>query len=321
MSGVNFIELYEGITGQSYNKFNDNSAKAASAADEYTCPVCRTTNLMHEEGVIICGKCGTNLGCNIDMCPEWRNDPNNQDMSRCSATTDNIFVESSYGTCIAYTNSKVFSDIRRNMIWHTTPYNERSLRERFEHMSMCCHNFGIKEAVIQYAQTLYHEVLKVLENHPTHKMKRGNNNEGLQAATLYYALQDDGHPRTYKEIAKIFRLDHKYVTDGIKLFAELMNDTHKLKTTKYSDYIERFCNKLSLDTPIKMRVTEIADCANKLGILDNNAPTSIVAGCIYYAIVENAIPLHKNTIAQQCDVSVPTIGKVYSKLLDHSEDL
>tara|TARA_A100001015_G_C14335298_1_gene460921 strand:- start:3 stop:323 length:321 start_codon:yes stop_codon:yes gene_type:complete len=93
------------------------------------------------------------------------------------------------------------------------------------------------------------------------------------------------------------------------------------KVTIYSDYIEEFCRNLNLSQEICNRVTIIADKAESLGVLENNTPTSIVAGCIYYVVVEYALHLKPTDIASSCGVSAPTINKVCNKLFNRAVDL
>lgn len=70
-----------------------------------------------------------------------------------------------------------------------------------------------------------------------------------------------------------------------------------------------------LDDTIKLRVRFVSEKANQMGILDSHTPTAIVAGSIYYVVIENGLgQISKKTIEYHCKVSVPTISKVCDKL-------
>lgn len=289
---------------------------------EDVCPTCQSQDLVIDRDTTICQKCGTDLGGFIDFKPEWSNDLQGEDKSRCGMAINEMFLESSYGIGISMNgySSAAYKNIQRAVIWGSMPPAERSLKNRLENMQLNCRDAEISQAIIDYAQVLYYKVFRVYEEHPEYKSRRGKNNEGLQAAALFFAFQKSGVHKTYKEIASIFRIHPKYLSDGIKIFNSLVNDNNT-QITIYSDYIVDFCIKLGLDKRIQTRVTEIADKADSLGILENNAPTSIVAGCIYYVTVEQALSIKKNIIAEKCDVSGPTITKVCDKLFPRARDL
>lgn len=286
-----------------------------------TCPHCESTELAHKELDVVCLNCGANLGSDIDHGPEWRNDKNSgEDHSRCNLTRNEMLPESSLSTCIIIGKNatKAQYDLQRTMTWNGVPHNERSLRNKMDDISYICRINDIPEAIVEYAQHQYCKLLKALEkNHVTRK--RGKNDSGMKAAAIFIAFQDEGKPRTYKEVAKLFDIESKYVSEGINMFNDYVRPNGKV--TIYSDYIEEFCRNMNLSKAVCDRVTNIADRADELGILENNTPTSIVAGCIHYVAVEFALPIKPSDIAASCKVSAPTINKVCNKLFNRAMDL
>ena len=85
------------------------------------------------------------------------------------------------------------------------PYQERSLKQKFDNISLKCKSSGITDALIEFTQTIYNGQ-KTGRKYKT-QTKRGDSDQGLQAASLFYAFQEDGHPKTYKEIARVLRLN------------------------------------------------------------------------------------------------------------------
>jgi transcription initiation factor TFIIIB Brf1 subunit/transcription initiation factor TFIIB len=291
--------------------------------DEYheRCPRCDSDHLAHKSIDVICMNCGVNLGSDIDHGPEWRNDKTTgEDMSRCNLTRNDMLPESSLSTCISVRPNapKVDYDLQRTMTWNGVPHHERSLRNKMEDISYVCQMHDIPNSVVEYAQHQYYALITALETNNLTR-KRGRNDAGMKAAAIFIAFQDDEKPRTYKEIAKIFNIEPKYVSDGINLFYKYVRPNGKI--TIYSDYIEEFCRNMNLGQHICDRVTRIADKADSLGILENNTPTSIVAGCIYYVAVELALPIKPADVAISCVVSAPTINKVCNKLFNRAMDL
>lgn len=310
-----------------FDLFKEMVAQVTVTSD-MNCPECGQM-LSSEMGIDMCNDCGAVVGGSIDYGAEWRNDSNGgEDKNRCGMPINNMLPESSYDSGMGFTydarkHKQIYSAIRKSLLWQAQPYHERSLKGRFDNISQKCQNYGIPEAIIEFTQSIYYDVLQELENDPDSKSKRGNNNEGLQGAALFQAFQEDNHPKTYKEIAAIFEINPEYVSEGIKAFRTLMSKSDKyiMKSNKHSDYIDGFCRRLHIED-LKNRVMEVADKAHDLGILDSNTPTAIVAGCIYYVIVETGnASISKNIIHQRCGVSVPTITKVCDKLCQRAVDL
>ncbi len=286
-----------------------------------SCPACGSENIGCQDLCNVCLECGTNLGSDIDHKPEWRNDTNTgEDLSRCNLARNDMLPESSYSTCVMlkHNATKAQYDLQRTMIWSGVPYNERAMKNKMDDISYICKKHDIPEAIIECAHKSYYEVIQKLEEQK-HKRKRGNNDTGLRAAAVFLAFQDDGKPRTYKEIAKLFDIESKYVSEGINMLEDLVRVNGKVSI--YSDYIDEFCSSLDLNMEMRNRVANIADKADKLGILENNTPTSIVAGCINYVAVEMALPIRPADIASRCKVSPPTINKVCNKLFRRALDL
>lgn len=285
------------------------------------CPRCNSDYLAHKNLDVVCMDCGVNLGPTIDHGPEWRNDKNTgEDMSRCNLTRNEMLPESSMSTCISVRSNapKVDYDLQRTMTWNGVPHNERSLRNKMEDISYICQLNEIPNSIVEYAQHQYYELIKAMESNGITR-KRGRNDAGLKAAAVYIAFKDDGKLRTYKDIAKLFEIAPRYVSDGIDMFHRYVRPNGKV--TIYSDYIDEFCRNMNLSPEIRDRVANIADRADSLGILENNAPTSFVAGCIYYVIVEHALPLKPEDVKIGCNVSVATINKVSNKLFKRAVDL
>jgi len=294
--------------------------KSRDDKNELECPVCHAFAVQVQMSDEICISCKSNLGSMIDYKPEWRNEVTGDDMSRCNLAKNPLLPESSYCTTISYgfKPNKALYELQRSLIWTSIPYHERSMKMKMDEIGAVCRLKDIPLAIIEYTQGLYHTLITALESNEL-KRKRGKNDTGLRAAALFIAFHDDGKPRTYKEIASIFGIEPKYVSDGIKLFSELIKTPQKI--TIYNDFISEFCANLNISEEIKTRILFVADKAEALGLLENHAPTSIIAGCIFYVGIEYALPLKLTEIEEMCGVSGPTITKICDKLFKRTMDL
>jgi transcription initiation factor TFIIB len=287
----------------------------------YECPECHMCHLVSHGSDSICISCGVNLGAEMDYRPDWRNDNGSgEDMSRCNLPRSDMLPESSLSTCVRldYRAGKTAYDMKRTMIWNSIPHNERAMKTKIEDISCVCRQHNVPDIIMEYAQETYHLIIQALEERKDVR-RRGKNDKGLQAAALFISYQDQHKPKTYKEIATIFGIESKYVSDGINLFHDLLRPNAKVSV--YTDFIEEFCDSLNMIQEHKTRVAYVADKADNLGILETNTPASMVAGCIYYVVTEYGLMVKPAEIAVRCNVSVPTILKVSEKLFKRSLDL
>ncbi len=285
------------------------------------CPECRSSNIVSHGSDSICTGCGANLGSDMDYRPDWRNDNGiGEDMSRCNLPRSEMLPESSLSTCVRldYRAGKTAYDMKRTMIWNSIPHNERAMKSKIDDITFVCRQHNVSDIIIEYAQETYHSIIKALE--ARHDIRRrGKNDKGLQAAALFISYQDQHKPKTYKEIAKIFDIESKYVSDGINIFHDIFRP--QAKVSAYTDFIEEFCDCLNMIPEHKTRVAYVADKADSIGILETNTPASMVAGCIYFVVTEFGLSIKPADIASRCNVSVPTILKVSEKLFKRSLDL
>jgi len=291
--------------------------------DSISCPECGSENIAVKEphSVNICLDCKCTIGNNLDFRPDWRNDPNGNDMSRCNIPRNELLPESCMSTCIGTggKNGKLSQDLGRALIWNSVPPSERSMRTKIEDISHVCKQRGIPDAIIEYAHENYHHIIRKLEEEKM-KRKRANNDKGLRAAALFISFQDNHKPKTYQEVADIFGIETRYVSAGLTLFNKLLRQ-QKIKVTKYADYIDEYCDSLNMSAEHKARVAEVVDKVDELGILENNIDTSVVAGCISYVVTEFVLPIKASDIHHRCNVSIPTINKVCDKLTKRSIEL
>lgn len=293
---------------------------------EIYCPICKRDSLLIQNGITICGECGTEASCNIDTKAEWNwykdSKVNN---NRCGPANNELLYESSFSTRIA-TNGKnkyIYRVINKLQSWQMMSAQERSLKQVFDTIYQQASLKGIPQTIIEHAQVLFKKVTQEQSKYGKTKLCRGGKREGLIAACLYYSCNLNKVNRTKKEIANIFEINESDVTRGCKIFFKLMNKkvclTDNIMT--YHDFIDRYCSNLGLNHTVRATVKKIADKAHELGIVQNNTPPTIVAASIFLVSTIYSLNLSKNLISQQCGTSQVTITKTYNKLINNIEHL
>jgi transcription initiation factor TFIIIB Brf1 subunit/transcription initiation factor TFIIB len=91
-------------------------------------------------------------------------------------------------------------------------------------------------------------------------------------------------------------------------------------TTKYSDFIERYCYRLNI-TKYANEILIFAQKVDELRILTKNRPQAVACGCIFFIATMYRLGITKMEIHNQCGPSIPTISKSYEKLVEHTQEL
>jgi transcription initiation factor TFIIIB Brf1 subunit/transcription initiation factor TFIIB len=104
------------------------------------------------------------------------------------------------------------------------PYRERNLWGIFEGLHVRAINAGIGIGVLEEAKRLYTQLSALC-------VCRGTQKEALLAACLYESLKSSGTPRRPKDIGLIFQINIRYVTKGLKQFANLLNLDERMGPT------------------------------------------------------------------------------------------
>jgi transcription initiation factor TFIIB len=213
--------------------------------------------------------------------------------------------------------------IRRYTEWMAMPYKEKSRYDEFQIITTMAQNAGIPKMIIDDA-IVYHK--KISEYELTF---RGDNRDGIIAASIYIACRINNYPRTAKEIASIFHLDVTSATKGCKNALAIINNLekdmdNKEKTnfgkTKPEAFIERYCSKLNINNELTKLCQFISMKIEKLDIMPENTPPSIAAGVVYFVSQICKLNISKRDVKNVSETSEVTINKCYKKLEKITKD-
>jgi transcription initiation factor TFIIB len=289
------------------------------------CERCNFMLAFSEEGFLTCTntKCGIIYKDIIDQSAEWRyygaDDNQNSDPTRCGMPINPLLEESSYG-CKVMSNGPMTYEmrkIRRYTEWQSMPYKEKSQYDDFQVITIMAQNAGIPKMIIDDA-IRYHK--KISEYELTF---RGDNRDGILAASIYISCRINDFPRTAKEIANIFNLDVTSATKGCKNALSIINNlekdmVNKDKTsfckTKPESFIERFCSKLNINNELTKVCQFISMKIEKLNMMPENTPHSIAAGVVYFIAQFCNLNISKRDVKIVSEISEVTINKCFKKL-------
>jgi transcription initiation factor TFIIB len=289
------------------------------------CERCENILAFSEEGFLTCtnNKCGIIYKDLIDHCAEWRfygaDDNHNTDPTRCGMPINPLLEESSYGCKVLCMGKMSYEmrKIRRYTEWQSMPYKEKSQYDEFQIITTMAQNAGIPKMIIDDAM-IYHK--KISESDSRF---RGENRDGIIAASIYISCRINNYPRTAKEIATIFHLNSTSATQGCKNALSIINTLEKdmdnkdktnFGKTKPESFIERYCSKLNINNELTKLCQFISMKIEKMNVMPENTPPSIAAGIVYYVAQICKLNVSKRDIRNVSETSEVTINKCYKKL-------
>jgi|LauGreDrversion4_2_1035121.scaffolds.fasta_scaffold00184_16 transcription initiation factor TFIIB len=302
-----------------------------ACGDREKCECCECILAFSEEGFLTCtnSKCGIIYKDILDQGAEWRyygaDDTHGSDPTRCGLPTNPLLEEASMG-CKVLSNSSNYAmrKLIRQTEWQSMVYKELALYKNFELITTYARNSGIPKIIIDDA-LLYYK--KISEQDVTF---RGDNKDGILAASIYIACNINSFPRTAKEIAQIFHLDVTSATKGCKNAMTIINVLEKdmgnqEKTTfcitTPETFIERYCSKLNINNELTKLCQFIAIKIEKQNMMNENNPSSIAAGIVYYISQLCNLNITKKDVKNVSETSEVTINKCFKKLEDMTKDL
>jgi transcription initiation factor TFIIB len=296
------------------------------------CDSCESMLAFSEEGFLTCinNKCGIIYKDIVDQSAEWRyygaDDNQNSDPTRCGMPINPLLKESSYGCKVLCEGPMSYEmrKIKRYTEWQSMPYKEKSQYDEFQIITIMAQNAGIPKMIIDDAMR-YHK--KISEYDLTF---RGDNRDGIIAASIYIACRINNFPRTAKEISMIFKLDVTSATKGCKNALAIINNIEKdmdnkektvFGNTKPESFIERFCSKLNMNHELTKLCQFISMKIEKMDIMPENTPHSIAAGVVYFIAQICKLNISKRDVKNVSEISEVTINKCYKKLENYQTEL
>jgi transcription initiation factor TFIIB len=302
------------------------------AGNRENCEMCQYSLAYSDEGFLTCtnNKCGIIYKDILDHSPEWRyygaDDNQHSDPTRCGIPINPLLEESSYGCRVLCMGKSSYEmrKIRRYTEWQSMPYKEKSQYDEFQRITIYANNAGISKKIIDDA-IRYHK--KICEYEQTF---RGDNKDGLIAASIYISCRINNYPRTAKELASVFNLDVTSATQGCKNAQTILNilekdmdnkDKTAFCKTKPEDFIERYCSKLNINSELTKLCKFISIKIEKNNLMPENTPHSIAAGIVYFVSQLCNLNVSKREVKAISEISEVTINKCYKKLEKITKDL
>jgi transcription initiation factor TFIIB len=201
------------------------------------------------------------------------------------------------------------------------PYKEKSLMEELQKIQEKCKQYNITQSIIDTSKILYKKVNDSKHTKGNRKGKnrimRCINRRSMIAACVFYACKLQNEPRSPKEIADIYSLEIKHVNKGYRKFMDFINLDelhHNFTSSRSTDFIKRFADKLEMGEKYIKYAMEISNNINKLDLASTHEPPSVAAGCLLLVVNMYSLPINKKQISEVFSISDVTISKTYRRI-------
>ena len=286
--------------------------------ERQTCTQCNCALAYSEEGFLTCtnSECAL-LYCDlVDQTAEWRyygnDDTHGADPTRCGMPINPLLNESSYGCKVLCTGrmSIEMRKIRRYTEWQTMPYKEKSQYDDFQTITAMAQQAGISKMIIDAAVGFHKKISD------TNLPFRGENRDGIIAASIYIACRVHNYPRTPQEIATIFHLNSACATKGCKNALAIINTIEDVpfSQTNADAFIERYCSKLNLGDQLTKLCKFVSKKIEDLNEMNENMLPSVAAGVVYYIAHICRLPITKQDVKAVSKKSEVTINKCFKRI-------
>lgn len=281
----------------------------------------------HRTSALICTMCGAVNEELLDQGPEWRqynnDDARGDGINRCGCGTNPFFPKSSQGTfLVGNTNNRLKSKQR----WGCVVYKEKSLNDVCEEIAQVCSKNGLTKIITDDAKILYKKFsdCKHQTGNSTGKqiIIRGVNRKSIIAGCVFKSCEKNKKPKSIKDIAKLFKLNEKKLTKGIKQLDNVLKRADD-KTNFYDqfqdndiivDLICDRCPKINIHgDDIDLAVRIATNCCRMKLASDHN-PESIAAGSVLLVVSYCKLNIDKKKIASTFETTDVTIGKIFAKI-------
>jgi transcription initiation factor TFIIB len=331
-SSIDKSKLWNIVDTEMLEKVEPLECMYRANGDREQCDACKYSLAFSEEGFLTCTNpvCGIIYKDMIDQSAEWRyygaSDNQSGDPNRCGMPINPLLLESSFGCKVMCTGSFSYQmrKIKRYTEWQSMPYKEKSQYDEFQRITIMSQNAGVPKLIIDDA-IRYHKKISDYE-----LTFRGDNRDGILAASIYISCRINNYPRTAKEIANIFHLDVTSATKGCKNALVIINNIEKDldisektsfgKTTPES-FIQRYCSKLNFNIELTKLCMFISMKIEKNALMLENTPHSIAAGIVYFIAQLCKLNVSKRDVKNVSEISEVTINKCFKKIESMKSDL
>jgi len=185
-------------------------------------------------------------------------------------------------------------------------HNQRKVEERNLYNDL--EPLGFPQEVIECANEYYKIIIK-------NKIYRAKNRLSIVFVCTYRAYEDMQEPRSPSDLAKIFKLDKKGVSNGFKTFSKIFRKRPQKRYVDALDLIPKLLCDLNIDKSKQgVCMDDIRTIYRFVKIksqsFNSSNPQSIAAGLVYYYLKLNNVDITRSEFAKVVQLTDITFTKI-----------
>lgn len=335
---VNHSEISEDVSHQSLKVIKKNLARyPTQETSEKLCPNCLSSDVQLSHGSYICYKCCSLLESSFDETGEWKSyQDSNSANPRCSLQIDPYLPETSSHTFMKIsgtsaksgdTDSRYFQKFNQINNW-MVPHYEKSLNGRLHDIVYYGNLCNLPGNVIDFVKQIYVEFTDLQKIYKKKKSSRGDCHNAIIAVFYLVSCKEFGIRRSPDDICESIGISSTDFTKAGNLVFSVLQHSYLLDISNHQyivnsgDYINSFCRIMGIsDFELIQTISDLEAKVNKLKILQKNTPQAIACGCIYFVCKMMDIKINRQDFDTKCNVSIPTLNKVFEHLTKYTDQL
>jgi transcription initiation factor TFIIIB Brf1 subunit/transcription initiation factor TFIIB len=196
------------------------------------------------------------------------------------------------------------SDTRYNK--DPSRYNQRKPEDRSLYADL--EPLGFPQEIIECANEYYKIIIK-------NKIYRAKNRLSIVFVCTYRAYEDMQEPRVPAELAQIFKLDKKGISNGFKTFSKVFRKRPEKRYVDAIDLVPKLLSELNIERSKQLLCmddirTIYRFIKAKNPSFNSSNPQSIAAGLVYYYLKLNNVEITRGEFSKVVNLTDITFTKI-----------
>lgn len=259
-----------------------------------------------------------------------RGDTQYLQQENCNCIHENIMVDNGVTHCMDC-GEEVSRDISQDKEWrfyghgdsvHCSDPNRCQIRKKEErNIYKDVEGKGFSQKIINTANNIYSEVTKKKKKNKddpdVYQIYRGTSRKAIVFACIFSAYKLHGMPETWEELSKVFKLDRKDCSTGIKHISKFAPKKSPLRTTYITpiDLVDSIMDKFDATKEQKLEVINIyKQIENSSYKLNQSRPKSVACSLVYFWIKKTGKDMSIKDFTDNVQLSEITVDKLSKEI-------
>ena len=259
-----------------------------------------------------------------------RGDTQYLQQENCNCIHENTMVDNGVTHCMDC-GEEVSRDISQDKEWrfyghgdsvHCSDPNRCQIRKKEErNIYKDVEGKGFSQKIINTANNIYSEVTKKKKKNKddpdVYQIYRGTSRKAIVFACIFSAYKLHGMPETWEELSKVFKLDRKDCSTGIKHISKFAPKKSPLRTTYITpiDLVDSIMDKFDATKQQKLEVINIyKQIENSSYKLNQSRPKSVACSLVYFWIKKTGKDMSIKDFTDNVQLSEITVDKLSKEI-------